>query len=206
VGPTSWTPDPTFEQEVLALLLSEEALRRARRLLKISGILGLIGGIAAIAVPAAASVAIAVFVGCVLVFAGAVMGMRAFAPRARRGEFGLRVAEALLTLAAGVSILVFPPAGVLTLTFFLMAWFLVSGGLLLYAAWQARGGPGSGWLALNGAVSLLLGVLIAADLPSSAKWAVGLLVGVNLLLWGIRVLIAAKALRHPVTPRAAAGR
>jgi len=178
------------------LTLSDEDLRRVRRWLTISGILGLIGGIAAIAVPAIASLTIAIFIGWVLVFASAVMGARAVAVRGQRREFLLRLAEALLTLAAGVCILLFPLTGVLTLTFFLTAWFLASGALQLYGAWRMRGLPGAGWLGLDGALSVLLGILIAVELPSSAAWAVGLLVGVNLLFWGVSALIAARALKR----------
>jgi uncharacterized membrane protein HdeD (DUF308 family) len=206
LGPAADPRDAAPDDEILTLVLSEDDLRRVRRWLIISGILGLIGGIAAIAVPAIASVTIAVFIGWVLVFAGAAMGMRAFAVRARRGEFALRLAEALLTLAAGVCILLFPLTGVLTLTFFLTAWFLASGAVLLYGAWRLRGRRGAGWLALNGGISLLLGILILADLPSSAEWAIGLLVGVNLLFWGIRALVAAWALKQAVAPPDAAGR
>jgi uncharacterized membrane protein HdeD (DUF308 family) len=195
--------NPTLEQEMRMLVEPEEEVRRARKWLAISGVLALIGGIVAIAVPAIASVTIAIFVGWVLVFAGATMAGRAFAlraerVRAERGEFALRLLEAVLTLAAGVCILLFPLTGVLTLTFFLTAWFLVSGAVQLYAAWKLRGAPGAGWLTLNGVVSLLLGVLILADLPSSAAWAIGLLVGVNLLFWGINALIAARALKNAV--------
>jgi uncharacterized membrane protein HdeD (DUF308 family) len=191
--------NPTLEQEMLTLVVPEEEMRRARKWLTISGVLALIGGIAAIAVPAIASVTIAIFVGWVLIFAGATMAGRAFALRAERGEFALRLLEAVLTLVAGVCILLFPLTGVLTLTFFLTAWFLVSGAVQLYAAWKLRGAPGAGWLTFNGVVSLLLGVLILADLPSSAAWAIGLLVGVNLLFWGISALVTARALKNAVT-------
>jgi uncharacterized membrane protein HdeD (DUF308 family) len=206
VGAPARPGDRTFEEEMLTLVMSEADLRRARRWLTITGILGLIAGIVAIAVPAIASVTIAVFVGWLLVFAGATMAARAFALRAERGELAVRLAEALLTLVAGVCVLLFPLTGTLTLTFFLTAWFLASGAVLLYAAWQVRGRPGAGWLAFNGAVSLLLGILILADLPSSAGWAIGLLVGVNLVFWGIRALLAASALKHAVGGSAAAGR
>jgi uncharacterized membrane protein HdeD (DUF308 family) len=171
-------------------------LRRVRRWLPISGVLGLIGGIAAIAVPAIASVTIAIFIGWLLVFAAVTMGLRAYALRADRGEFALRAVEALLTLAAGLCILLFPLTGVLTLTFFLTAWFLASGVLLLYGAWRMRGAFGAGWLAFNGGISVLLGVLIAVELPSSAGWAIGLLVGVNLVFWGVRALLAARMLKR----------
>ena len=78
-----------------------------------------------------------------------------------------------------------------TLTLLLAAWFFASGAVLLMSASRRRGLPGAGLTALNAALSLLLGILIVADLPSSAGWAIGLLVGINLVFWGMRTLIAA---------------
>jgi uncharacterized membrane protein HdeD (DUF308 family) len=99
-------------------------------------------------------------------------------------------------MVASICLLVFPLTGTLTLTFFLAAWFLATGVSQLVGWWQTRGEPGSGVLALNGVVGVLLGILIIADLPSSAAWAIGLLVGVNLLFFGLRALVAANVLAH----------
>jgi uncharacterized membrane protein HdeD (DUF308 family) len=195
-GPTRAGRWPSDGEQGNVVGLSDADLQRARRWLTISGVLGLIGGIAAILVPAVASVAIAIFIGWMLVFAAVVMGMRAFALRADRSEFAVRLVETVLTLAAGLCILLFPLTGTLTLTFFLAAWFLASGAVLLYGAWRLRGHLGAGLLGLNGAVSLILGILIAVNLPSSAAWAIGLIVGVDLIFWGIRALAGARMLRH----------
>jgi uncharacterized membrane protein HdeD (DUF308 family) len=102
----------------------------------------------------------------------------------------------VLTLAAGVFLLVAPLTGTLTLTFVLAAWFFALGVTELGAAWATRGVPGAGVAGFNGALSLLLGVLITADLPSSAGWAIGLLVGIILLSWGVRAFMLAVLLRR----------
>jgi uncharacterized membrane protein HdeD (DUF308 family) len=174
----------------------DEVLRRASRWLTISGILVATGGIVAILVPAIASVAIAILIGWVLVFAGVAMGIRAFVMRARGGVLVLYMVEALLAVAAGACVLLFPLEGVLTLTFFLTAWLLISGAVILYVAWRWRGLPGTGWLASAGALSMLLGVLIAVELPSSAGWAIGLLVGADLVFWGVQAVLAGRAMRR----------
>jgi uncharacterized membrane protein HdeD (DUF308 family) len=144
--------------------------------------------------PAIASVTIALFIGWMLVFASVVTGIDAFAVRGR--VRWLRFAEAVLSLLAGLCIVIFPLTGTLTLTFFLAAWFFATGVLLVVAAFQARGRPGVWLLGLNGALSLVLGILIVAKLPSSAAWAIGLLAGVNLLFWGVRALVAASLLKR----------
>jgi uncharacterized membrane protein HdeD (DUF308 family) len=51
-------------------------------------------------------------------------------------------------------------------------------------------------MTVNGLLSCVLGILIAADLPSSANWAIGLLVGIYMIWWGTEALIAASLLKH----------
>jgi uncharacterized membrane protein HdeD (DUF308 family) len=170
--------------------LSEDDVRRLRRWLRITGALGILGGAAAIAVPAVASVATTIFIGWILVYAGVVALVHAFSMRGRpRG--GLRMFNAALTLLLGLCLVIFPRSGTLTLTLLLAAWFFASGALLLLSATRRSGRPGAGLTAFNAALSLLLGILIVADLPSSAGWAIGLLVGINLVFWGVRTLLAA---------------
>jgi uncharacterized membrane protein HdeD (DUF308 family) len=50
-----------------------------------------------------------------------------------------------------------------------------------------RGAPNAAIVGVNGALSLLIGLLILVDFPSSADWAIGLLVGIDLLFagWGL---------------------
>jgi uncharacterized membrane protein HdeD (DUF308 family) len=175
-----------------------DGLRRARTWLLVTATLCVLAGIVAIAVPAIASVATAIFIGWVLVFAGVVMGVHAFNERSE-ARTGWRALNAILTFAIGIYLLVAPLSGTLTLTFMLAVWFFAIGILGLAAAWPMRGFPGAGFVALNGALSVLLGVLIAVDFPSSADWAIGLLVGINLLLWGMRAFILAGLLKR-VTP------
>jgi uncharacterized membrane protein HdeD (DUF308 family) len=102
---------------------------------------------------------------------------------------------ALLTLVVGVWLIAFPLSATIGLTFLLAWWFFGSGVLLLYEAWWLRDIPGvAPPIVIHGVLSLVLGVLLLLDLPSSANWALGVLVGVNLLLWGARALAAARAL------------
>jgi uncharacterized membrane protein HdeD (DUF308 family) len=82
-----------------------------------------------------------------------------------------------------------------TLTFVLAVWFFASGVFSLAYALQWRGVPGWWLSALGGVASVILGFLIAASLPSSAAWAIGLLVGINLVFWGVRALLGARLLK-----------
>ncbi|HEX7196202.1 MAG TPA: DUF308 domain-containing protein, partial [Candidatus Limnocylindria bacterium] len=100
------------------------------------------------------------------------------------GTFALRLAWAVLTLVAGLWLLVEPDHGTLTLTLVLGVYFLFMGVTRLALAFDGRGREGAGLLGLSGSAGLLIGVLILAELPSSADWAIGLLVGIDLIFAG----------------------
>jgi uncharacterized membrane protein HdeD (DUF308 family) len=168
-----------------------EAIDRARTWLMVAGTLALIIGIVSVAVPLIASVAITIFIGWVLVVAGVVAAVHAISHRA-----ALRGLDAALTLIAGLYLLIFPLSGTVSLTFILAIWFCASGVLSLIAAARRRDAPDMAMTAFGGAISIILGVLIAVSLPSSAGWAIGLLVGINLIFWGVRALAGAHALKR----------
>jgi uncharacterized membrane protein HdeD (DUF308 family) len=186
---------------VIGMAVSPQDVKRARTWLIVTGVLAILAGIVAVAVPVIASVTIALFIGWVLLVAGIVMGVHAFSHGMQddRRSVALRVLNALLTVAVGLYILIFPLHGTVTLTFMLAVWFFASGFIGLLAAWQEWGMPGAGWIALNGALSLVLGILIAVNLPSSAGWAIGVLVGINLIFFGLRALVAAQLLKQALS-------
>ena len=150
----------------------------------IGAIATIAAGIVAIIVPAVASVGIAIFTGIVLVAAGGALGLGALAAEGRRwkllGGFG-----SLLTLAAGIYLLVSPLEGTFTLTVILVIWLVAVGFAQIVAGFTGRGSEGAGYTIFAGATSLVLGLLIATELPSSADWAIGLLVGIQLVAFGL---------------------
>jgi uncharacterized membrane protein HdeD (DUF308 family) len=165
-----------------------KALKRARNWLYATAAVSMIAGALAIVIPAAASVTVAILIGWILLIVGAFALAHAWSMRA--AGRGLRILNAVLMALAGIALLAFPLTGTFTLTFFLAAFFLVTGAVNLAAAIAQRDEPGALMLGLHGAVSLILGILIIADLPSSAGWAIGLLVGVNLIFFAVRCLAA----------------
>jgi uncharacterized membrane protein HdeD (DUF308 family) len=182
-----------------ALKLPPEELRAARRWLIATGIISILVGLLALAVPAAASVGTALFIGWVLVFAGIVMTAHSFS-RGSAGGVTLAVLNGLLTLLIGLYIVIFPLSGTVTLTFALAVWFFGIGVLEVVAALRTRAQPMAALFAFSGVLSATLGVLIVADLPSSAGWAIGLLVGIKLVSLGVRSLMLASMLKRASTP------
>jgi uncharacterized membrane protein HdeD (DUF308 family) len=187
------------EDLLRALKLPPKEMRSARRWLIATGIVSMIAGVVALAVPAAASVVTSVFIGWLLVFAGIMMITYAFSRRSAE-NIALAVLNGLLTLLVGLYIVIFPLSGTLTLTFALAVWFFALGALELIGAARLRGQRSVGFLAFSGALSVILGALIVAELPSSAGWAIGLLVGINLVLFGVRALMIASVLKRTFTP------
>jgi uncharacterized membrane protein HdeD (DUF308 family) len=161
-----------------------EALARNWKWLLASGILAILAGAVAISVPAFASVFTATFIGWVILFSSVFMLIDAFAPPRTVGRVLLRLLWAAMFVFVGIYLLAAPLEGTVTLTFVLAAWLIALGVLRLFAWMRARHEPGAGLVALNGLASLALGVLIAVELPSSADWAIGLLVGIDFLFYG----------------------
>jgi uncharacterized membrane protein HdeD (DUF308 family) len=188
-----FTPDAD-----LVARLREEAARHWKLLLGI-GILSIITGAFSILVPIVASISVTILVGWVLVVGGVIQLAHAF--RGSGWEIAWNVILAVLTVIAGIWILLAPIAGTITLTIVLVAWFWASGVLRLIAWYRVRELEGSWMLLLNGILNIALGILIWADLPSSAAWAIGLLVGINLLLAGADLVMTALVGRKLATAR-----
>lgn len=164
-------------------------INKASKLTLIWGVLLVITGLVAIIVPAVASVATAIFIGWILIIAGAFTLVDAFSvPSAAR--IALRLLLAGLTIAAGLYLIIEPLEGTYTLTVILVFWFLAVGILRLVSGLASLGRPGAGLLIFNGAISLILAILIGNNLPSSADWAIGLLVGIDLLFSGFAAIAA----------------
>lgn len=172
-----------------------DGLKRGRKWLMVSGVLAVIAGFVAILVPAVATVTVAIFIGWMLLFGGIALLVDAFAVR-DVGRMVLRVLLAFAAGAAGLALLLAPLNGTYTLTVLLVLWFTVTGVIRIGVAVAERGAPGAGWMGANGVVTLLLGILIGASLPSSADWAIGLLVGIDFLFYGFGAIVAASALKQ----------
>jgi uncharacterized membrane protein HdeD (DUF308 family) len=165
------------------------AVEKGRSMLLVSGVLAIGAGLLAIVLPAVASVGMAVFLGWLLVFASGFLLVDAFAmPSFTRTAF--RVLLAVVTFAAGLYLLVAPLRGTYTLTVMLVIWFVAQGFTRIAIGIAEHGAPGWGLIVANGVLSLILGILIANHLPESADWAIGLLVGIDLLFYGASAVAA----------------
>lgn len=172
----------TYEEEV------EKDVKRAAGLYTGIGVLMILLGAFAVLIPNVASWGMTVLIGWILVIGAAFLFAWSFtAPGAL--HVIVRIAWSLLTLAAGLFLLVNPDKGARALTIILIIYFLASGAIRLAAAFGQRGIRGAGWLGLSGALSLIIGLIFWVDYPQSADWAIGLLVGIDLIFAGWTLIL-----------------
>ncbi|HEX5527618.1 MAG TPA: HdeD family acid-resistance protein [Solirubrobacterales bacterium] len=160
-----------------------EGLSRSWKALMTVGICAIVLGCIAILVPAVAAVGTAIFIGWILLIVGAFMVAGAFSAHSV-GTLLWRMLWAILTVIVGLWLILEPHNGTLTLTFVLGVYFLFMGLTRITIAFLGRGQPNAGWIGLSGVAGLVIGILVLAKFPSSADWAIGLLVGIDLIFAG----------------------
>ena len=154
-------------------------------------------GFAALALPFAAGIAIAIALAILVVAAGIIHLAGALAVRTSGGFFW-RLLVGGAYLIAGVYLLLRPGLSLVSLTLLLAVLFLVEGIFHIATYFQVRGASGSGWVLFDGIVTIILAILIWRSWPVSAVWAVGTLVGINLLISGFtRLMYSPVATRSP---------
>lgn len=158
------------------------------------GVALIILGVAAISLPMFVALTIDVIVGAILAIGGIAHIGHALMSRKWKG-FLLGLLVGVLYLVAGVVMLANPLQGVLTLTLLLVAFFIVDGIFKIGLALKLRPIYGWFWPLTNGILSLILAGLIWSNWPSSAAWAIGLLVGIDIIFSG--VIMAGFALKAP---------
>src|SRR5277367_6123603 len=165
------------------------AVREHWKAFLIEGILLVILGFAAIIVPPLASIAVTIFLGWMFLISGVAGLALTFWARALPG-FWWSLLSAILALAVGVILLARPIQGTLTLTIVVGAYFLAEGvTTIMYALEHRRELSGRwSWLLVAGLMDILIAFFIIAGLPGSAEWAIGLLVGINLLFGGATLI------------------
>jgi uncharacterized membrane protein HdeD (DUF308 family) len=172
-----------------------EAMHAHWKFFLAEGILMLVLGLLAIAVPEVASLAITILVGW-LFFIGGIFRTVSVLRHRRMPGFWWSLLTAVLAIVLGLVLLLRPIAGVLTLTLALIVFFVIEGiSAILLAIEHRRHLPSWGWILLSGLVDLLLAFLIWDGWPSSAGWAIGLLVGINMVFVGVSLIMTALAAR-----------
>jgi uncharacterized membrane protein HdeD (DUF308 family) len=173
------------------------AIREHWKLFLVEGIILIILGMAAILVPPIATLAFELVIGWLFLFSGIVGLITTFWMRNAPG-FWWSLFSAVVAIAAGIVLLRWPLSGTLSLTFVLIAFFVIEGIVTIMYAIDHRGQLSGrwGWMLASGVVDLMLAGIIFAGLPGTAAWALGLLVGINMVFGGTAMIGMALAAKH----------
>jgi uncharacterized membrane protein HdeD (DUF308 family) len=153
-------------------------------------------GLAFLLVPMLTTVVAGLTAGALLLVAGGAQSL--YALFERETGWGWSLAMGILALVAGVMLLGDPVAGVIGITLLLAAYLLVIGALKVVLAGVWSPVPGWGWMLFNGAITLLLGLLILTGWPQTGLWTIGVFLGVDALLAGFSRVVY--ALAEPEAP------
>ena len=173
-----------------------DAMRAHWKAFLFEGILLAVMGLAALIVPQVASLAVTILLGWLFLITGIGGLIVTFWAREMPGFWWSLISAALAVLAGGI-LLARPMQGVLTLTIVVGAYFLAEGVATIMYALEHRKELSErwGWLLTAGLMDILIAAIIVAGLPGSALWALGLLVGINMLFGGASLIGMALAAR-----------
>jgi uncharacterized membrane protein HdeD (DUF308 family) len=160
----------------------------------LGGILSIFVGIYAMNRPGLATVAVTQVVGIIALASGLVLLLAAIFGKARQHRL-FDFFSAIVRIVVGLLLVANVLKGVLILTLVLGSVFIIEGIYGLVLGMKLRGkNPAWGWVVLNGVAALVLGVMLIAQFPGSAIWAIGLLFGINCIFTGFTLIAYGSAL------------
>ncbi len=158
------------------------------------GVSLIILGVLAVGSPFIAAVAVNVVIAWLVVLAGVVHLTVAFHTH-EAGSLIWRLLVGLAYVCFGVYLIARPTVGVASLTLVLASLFLVEGVLNIVLFFRIRSLGRSSWVLIDGIITLLLGLMIYTQWPSSSAWAIGTLVGVSMIISGVTRVMLSLAVR-----------
>jgi uncharacterized membrane protein HdeD (DUF308 family) len=173
------------------------SLREHSTFFLIEGIILAILGTLAVIVPPLATIALTIVFGWIFLASGIMGLIMTFAARGAPG-FWWSLISAIIAIAAGLILLIEPMRGAVSLTLLLTAFFIIEGVVSIFYALEHRGELSGRWewMLISGIIDLVLAAIILAGFPGTAAWALGLLVGVNMMFGGAALVAMALAARQ----------
>lgn len=160
-----------------------------------TGIALIIFGAIAIVVPAFAGNLVVMVIGAILLVTGVLQFVQGLREETWSSKL-LTLVLGVITTICGISVLAHPVVGMVVLALILAILFVIEGIWKIIASFSFR--PAQGWLAMlfSGIIALLLGFLIWKQWPLSGLWAVGILIGVDLLVTGCSMVALAMTVKQ----------
>jgi uncharacterized membrane protein HdeD (DUF308 family) len=188
--------NPSFDTTTIHAAVGH-AVTRHRGLFLFEGILLSTLGVIAVLVPVLASFAATIFFGWILLVSG-VTGLFTTLRARHVPGFWWSLLSAILGIVAGALLIGWPAQGVFSLTSVLIAFLLAEGAITIFYALEHRTGPVRwGYMLASGIVDLILGIILFAGLPGTATWALGLLIGINMIFGGWALILMALSTPPP---------
>jgi uncharacterized membrane protein HdeD (DUF308 family) len=159
------------------------------------GIVMILLGILAMSLPLATGIGVSIGVGWIIVFSGIAYVASAFAARGA-GSFLWRVLIGGVYILGGLYLAFNPGLALESLTLAMALMFFFEGALETVLFFQFRPLQGSGWILFDGLVTLFLAYLIWRPWPGSSIWAIGTILGINLMTSGFTRLMYSVAARR----------
>jgi uncharacterized membrane protein HdeD (DUF308 family) len=193
----------TMSVEAAAQALREamrETVRRYSTWYLIQGALMAIAGIVALIYPLVSSVALALFLGWILIISGIFQGISLIGAQ-NAPNFWLQLVSAVLSVIVGVLFLRRPGEAVVTLALLLIVFFMVEGFAKLVFSLTIRPLPNWGWVLASGIIGILLSFYLLANLTTTAIWLLGVLLGIQLICEGVALSSLAWQVRRDTANR-----
>jgi uncharacterized membrane protein HdeD (DUF308 family) len=172
------------------------------KMLLVRGAIGIVFGILAIAWPISTAIALALLWGIWALTDGIGSIAQAFQPESRGSRLWL-VVLGVIALLAGFFAIVHPGMTVATLTWILGIWLIIRGIFELAGAFSSQHLTPRWLLVLSGLLSILIGILFAAN-PGAGAVGIAVVLGVTALIWGVVLIAVAMSVRRAAAPGAAA--
>jgi uncharacterized membrane protein HdeD (DUF308 family) len=132
---------------------------------------------------------VTILFGWLFLISGIVGLASTFAMRRAPG-FWWSLLSGVLGVVVGVWLLVEPVQGLVSLTYLLIAFFIIEGIATIMFAIDHRAALSGrwAWMLVSGIVDLFLAAVILAGLPGTVAWALGLIVGINMVFGGASMI------------------
>jgi uncharacterized membrane protein HdeD (DUF308 family) len=152
----------------------------------VEGVVLVVLGATAIVLPPLATLATTILLGWLFLVSG-IMGLVTTFWLRNAAGFWWSLLSGALGVVVGALLLARPVSGAFSLTIVLVAFFIIEGvASIMFSLEHKRELSGKwGWMLASGVIDLVLALMIFAGLPSTAAWAIGLLVGINMVFGGV---------------------
>jgi uncharacterized membrane protein HdeD (DUF308 family) len=171
-----------------------ETVKRYSLWYLLQGVLMVVAGVLALVYPLLASVTLIYLLAWVLIISGAVQAIGLIGAR-HVPHYWLQLISVVLAILIGVLLLRQPESGLLIMTLLLIVFFMVEGISKVIFALTIRPFPNWGWVFASGLVGIVLGVYLLMNIPVSAEWVLGALLGIQLICEGVALAYLAWQVR-----------